>query len=350
MSIALDEKYLFEISSRLGQFKKVGERLWNFRCPICGDSRQSSTKARGYVYVAPDRRELLYKCHNCGISVTFSHFLEASFPELYNRYRFERIQELRELGLLEDRPKEKEIETDYSLFRTKRDFMFEDEVLKPLIRVDRLPDNHPCKEYVRSRLIPENRWKLLYYCKDFVQYVNSLLPEKFKTYFKEERLVIPYLNEHGKVVAFQGRALDPNIKVRYYTIKLDASSERIFGMERLDYSKPIYITEGPIDSLFLPNALAVSGSSFDTPFVEGLKANATIVFDNEPRSPQICKLVRRMLTRGFRVCLWDENISFKDVNEGILSGLTSEEIVDIIERSSVKGLVGLTRFAHWKKC
>lgn len=350
MSIILDQKYLLEVSSRLSQFKIVGDRLWNFRCPICGDSHVSSTKARGYVFVAPDQKGFLYKCHNCGVSTTFSRFLESTFPDAYARYKFERILELKEAGLLEERRVEREPTTDYSFFKTKRDFVFEDSVLAPLTRVDKLPDDHPCKVYVRGRLLPERTWRLLYYCDDFMGYVNSLKPGKFAKPMPEERLVIPYFDDHGRVFAFQGRALDPSAKVRYFTIKLDESAERIYGTERLNYAKPIYITEGPLDSLFLPNALAVSGSSFECSFVEGLKANATLVFDNEPRSPQICKLIQRMLTKGFRVCLWNANVTFKDINEGILSGLTAEEILDIIEASSVRGVAGLARFSLWKKC
>lgn len=350
MSLILDQKYLLEVSSRLEQFKVVGDHLWNFRCPICGDSHVSSTKARGYCFVAPDRQGLLYKCHNCGVSTTFSKFLEGTFPDAYSRYKFERILELKEAGILEDKPKAKLPQTDYSFFKTKHDFVFEDEILKSLTRVDKLPDGHPCKEYVRGRLLPESTWRLLYYTPDFMGYVNSFKPGKFTKPFKEERLIIPYFDEHGRVFAMQGRSLDPNAVVRYFTIKVDDSAERVFGIERVNYGKPIYITEGPIDSLFLPNALAVSGSSFESSYVEGLKATATLVFDNEPRSPQICKLIRRMLTKGFRVCLWNSNVSFKDINEGILSGFTTEEIVSIIEESSVKGVAGLAKFSLWKKC
>ena len=350
MSVILDQKYLLEVSARLLQFKSVGDHLWNFRCPICGDSHVSSTKARGYVFVAPDRKGLLYKCHNCGVSTTFGRFLESAFPDAYTRYKFERILELKEAGLLEEKPKTILPATDYSFFKTKADFLFEDETLAPLTRVDKLPDGHPCKEYVRGRLIPRDKWRLLYYCDDFMGYVNSLKPGKFSKPFKEERLVIPYFDDHGRVFAFQGRALDADSKVRYFTIKLDDTADRIYGTERVNYGKPIYITEGPLDSLFLPNALAVSGSTFESPFVEKLKTNATLVFDNEPRSPQICKLIHRMLTKGFRVCLWNATVTFKDINEGILAGFTPEEIVDIIERSSVKGVAGLARFSLWKKC
>ena len=235
-------------------------------------------------------------------------------------------------------------------FKAKSDFVLEDEILAPLTRIDKLPDGHPAKEYVRGRLIPRDKWRLLYYSDDFMGYVNSFKAGKFSNPFKEERLIIPYFDEHGRVFAMQGRALDPEASVRYFTVKVDDNAERVFGIERLDYSKPIYITEGPLDSLFLPNALAVSGSSFESPFVEGLKTNATLVFDNEPRSPQICKLIHRMLVKGFRVCLWNANITFKDINEGILAGFTTDEIVDIIERSSVKGVAGLARFSLWKKC
>ena len=101
--------------------------------------------------------------------------------------------------------------------------------------------------------------------------------------------------------------------------------------------------------MFLPNALAVSGSSFESPLIEQIKTNCTLVFDNERRSKEITALMKKMLLKGYRVCLWREGLNFKDINEGILSGLTSDQIRIIIDEDAVQGTAGLVKFALWKK-
>jgi len=50
----IEQKYLLIASSQLQQFKKKGDHLFNFRCPYCGDSQKSKTKARGFVF--PQRK------------------------------------------------------------------------------------------------------------------------------------------------------------------------------------------------------------------------------------------------------------------------------------------------------
>ena len=59
MSSYIDLKFINEISGRLGQFKKKGDYLFNFRCPHCGDSKKSKTKARAYLYQV--KNDLFYK-------------------------------------------------------------------------------------------------------------------------------------------------------------------------------------------------------------------------------------------------------------------------------------------------
>ena len=46
----VDSKYITLLSSRLPKFKRVKPNLFNFRCPICGDSQKHKNKARGYIY------------------------------------------------------------------------------------------------------------------------------------------------------------------------------------------------------------------------------------------------------------------------------------------------------------
>ena len=210
---------------------------------------------------------------------------------------------------------------------------------------------------VKPNLIPfevklyAKMFPFLYYAADFKKFVNSFEPGKFKSNpYPEQRLVIPYFNKHGKCFALQGRALDPNNAIRYFTIKVDKENgNRVYGQDRVDYTKDVLIVEGPIDSMFLPNCLAVSGSDYSDPIFELLKPISTIVPDNEPRNKQVCQNVERMIDRGFKVCLWPTNCNFKDINEAILNGYSVDDLTEIIKQNTVQGMVGKIKFKLWKK-
>ena len=87
----IDTKYVNILSSRLSLFKRKTNGLYNFRCPFCGDSQKSKTKARGYFYQR--RTDLFFRCHNCGQSSTFSNFLKQFDGETYKEYALERYKE-----------------------------------------------------------------------------------------------------------------------------------------------------------------------------------------------------------------------------------------------------------------
>ena len=87
----VDSKYIGLISSRLQKFKRVKADLYNFRCPLCGDSQKHKNKARGYVY--PLKADMNFKCHNCGASTTFSNFLKSVDVTLHKQYIFEKFKE-----------------------------------------------------------------------------------------------------------------------------------------------------------------------------------------------------------------------------------------------------------------
>ena len=86
----IEQKYLLLASSRLQQFKRKGDYLWNFRCPYCGDSKTNKTKARGYVF----RKEsnLIYKCHNCGHGTNMPNFIKDRDQKLYSEYCLEKFK------------------------------------------------------------------------------------------------------------------------------------------------------------------------------------------------------------------------------------------------------------------
>ena len=350
MSLFLEHQYLLRVSTQFEKFVKKSDGLYCFRCPLCGDGEHG--KARGYIYRNPKGQGYIYKCHNCGASMSFPKFLELVEPYTYREFQFELLREKRESSLkfIEEKKEAKK----FDFFKTSKPSILKDnpntKYLRGLIRLDTLPDNHPCKEYVKSRKIPESMFKELYFCKKFKEYINTLIPNKFTNVkYDEERLVIPFFDENGTMYALQGRALDPKNPIRYFTIKLDEDKTKLYGLNRVDPSKEILMVEGPIDSLFLPNCIAMSGASVKDDWLTKHKSRITVVFDNEPRNRELCKQMRHIIDDGFKICLWEDGLPFKDINEAILGGYSKEDLINIIHRNTYQGLKAKIKFGLWTK-
>lgn len=339
----IDVKFAGILGSRLRNFKQKKDYLWNYSCPVCGDSSKNKLKARGYIYRA--KSDLLVKCHNCGYSTNLGNLIKYVDSKLYDEYVLERYKS----GATRYND-HKDIADTNVILNTPQEELLEDDVLESLIRIDKLSEEHPVLQYIRNRQIPVNKWKLLYFAPKFKAYTNSITP-KFQEPIVDEhpRLIIPYFTTSGKCFAYQARAFG-NEEPKYYTIKIDETQEKIYGIDRLDYSKRIYVVEGPIDSLFLPNAIAVSGASFDTPSIRQLLANATIVMDNEPRNKEIVKQLDKYIDAGYNVCMLPETVMQKDINEMVSHGKMSvDEIIEMINTYTFSGMGAKLRFATWRK-
>ena len=341
----IDTKYASMLSTRLRNFAKKNDYLWNYSCPVCGDSKSNSRKARGYIYKF--KQDLLVKCHKCGYSTNIGNLIKFVDTNMYDQYVIERYKS--GATRYNDHKEVGEYIAEVSPVDITN-IQLEDSVLEDLSSIAELPDSHPAKQYVIKRKIPEDKWNLLYFAPRFKTYTNTITP-KFTEPVKDEhpRLIIPYFNSHGKVIAFQGRAFGKE-EPKYFTIKINDEEEKIYGLERIDFSKRIYVVEGPLDSLFLPNAIAVSGSSFDTPTIRQLLTNATIVMDNEPRSKEITNQLAKYIDKGYNVCMYPETVTEKDINEMILSGKTPDQILNLINTNTFNGIEAKLRFSTWKKC
>ena len=334
----IDTKYLNIIGPQLLQFKKKGDFLWNFRCPYCGDSQKSRTKARGFVY--RKKNDLFYKCHNCGIGTTLGKLIEYVDSKIYKDYIMERYRN----GVKTNNP-EPEFKFDVPIFRKKG-------VLKNLKSISDLSSDHLARKIVEERLIPSEFLSDLYLCESFYKFTNTLVPNKFPSLDGDHpRLLIPFRNEKGEVFAYQGRSFGKE-QPKYITIKLE-ERDKIFGLDRVTKDKPVLVVEGPLDSLFLDNCIAVAGASFRSPLsIEGrlmLNGELTIIFDNEPRNKEICKQIERSLNQGQRVVLWPDSMKHKDINDMIVAGYTKEQIQEIINDNTFSGASAKLRFSEWKK-
>ena len=329
MDSYIDIKYLNLISPQLQQFKKKGDFLWNFRCPYCGDSQKSRTKARGFVY--RKKNDLFYKCHNCGVGTTLGKLIQHIDSKSYDDYIMERYKK----GVKTNNP-EPEFKFDEPIFRKKG-------VLKNLKSISDLSTDHPARKIVEERFIPFESLSDLYLCESFYQFTNTLIPNKFPSLDGDHpRLLIPFRDEQGEVFAYQGRAFGKE-KPKYITIKLE-ERDKIFGLDRVDKSKHVYVVEGPLDSLFLDNCIAVAGAD-----VPSMDCDFTVIFDNEPRNKELLKQIEKVVNQGYRVALWPDQMERKDINDMIIHGYTKSQIQEIIEDNTFTGAAAQLRFIEWKK-
>jgi len=328
----IEQKYLLLASSQLSQFTKKGDYLWNFRCPYCGDSHKSKTKARGYVF--RKEQKLLYRCHNCSKGTTLQGLLKHIDVNIYKDYIFEQFKK--------DKTNK---ELDGKLTFTQPKFM-KGSPLKSLKKISQLKHDHPVKKFVDSRKIPSRTHFELFFAPKFYSWVNTIIPNKFPSVEGDHpRLVIPFFDENNNMFAFQGRAFGKE-EPKYITIVLDSLKEKVYGLNKVDWKKTVYVVEGPIDSLFLDNCVATAQSDLR---LKDRKNNIVLVPDNEPRNEQIVKQIGKFIDNNYSVVLWPESVSEKDINEMILSGRTKSEIHDIIKENTFSGISAKLKFTNWRK-
>ena len=318
----IDSKYIGLVSSRLQKFKKVKNNLYNLRCPICGDSQKNKNKARGYLYTV--KADVNYKCHNCGVSMTFSNFLKKVDPVLQKQYVFERFKEGHTgRGTVVEEPK----------------FHFEAPKFKKKLDLPKASDDPRPAGYLTARqLNPED----FYYAKNFKKFTNKLKPTFDSEDHDEERIIIP-LYYKKNLVGFQGRSLGFS-KVKYITVMLDDNAPKIYGLDNIRTDAPVFVTEGPFDSTFIRNSIAMCGADADVS-KWGI-SNPVWIYDNEPRNREITNRISKTIDSGQSVVIWPESIDDKDINDMVMSGL---DVQSVIELNTYSGLEAKLKFTTWKK-
>ena len=318
-----DTKYIGLVSSRLPKFKKVKPDLYNFRCPLCGDSQKQKNKARGYIYAK--KADANYKCHNCGASTTFSNFLKTLDPTLYKQYIFEKFQTRNTgKGSIFEEPK---LEFKKPVFRKKLDLPKASEV-------------KIAKQYLENRKLDSTKF---YYTDKFKEWTNTQ-KQTFDYIGKDEpRIIIPMYDTEQRMIGFQGRSLIPN-SVKYITIMIDEEAPKIYGLDKINKEKPIYIIEGPFDASLVENGVAMCGADVD--IGSFCWSDYIWVYDNEPRSREITDRIRKTIDGGDKVVIWPTSIEEKDVNDMILGG---HQVMDMLKSNTYSGLKAKIKFNNWKK-
>ena len=330
----IDSKYIGLVSSRLDRFKKVKANLYNFRCPICGDSQKHKNKARGYIYQVKTNTN--FKCHNCGASLSFNNFLKQIDSTLHKQYTMEKFKEGFAGG--------KNFVVDEPQFTFTSPKFRKKDICDDLVKISELNTTHRAKKYLINRGIKEDILSKLYYCPNFKEWTNRHKKTFDDTKHDDQRIIIPLRYPDGQLFGYQGRSLDPTSKMRYITVMLDEDAPKLYGLEKINTKKPIYILEGPFDSLFVENSVAMCGSDVDIrTFGWG---DYIWVFDNEPRNREIVTRIEKLINRGDKVVIWPSNIQEKDVNEMILA---KHNICTILESSTYSELTAKLKLNLWKK-
>ena len=320
----IDSKYIGLISSRLQKFKRVKADLYNFRCPICGDSQKHKNKARGYFYQVKTNTN--YKCHNCGASLSFNNFLKQIDTTLHKQYVMEKFKEGHAGGrnFVVDEPK----------------FEFKKPIFKKKLDLPKASDVPIAREYLERRRLNPSKF---YFAQKFQEWVNTQ-KQTFSNIVKDEcRIIIPMYDTNSELIGFQGRSLGPN-SVKYITVMLNEEAPKIYGLDQIETKKPIYIVEGPFDSTFVENSVAMCGSDIDIRTFGW--SNYIWVFDNEPRNREIVNRISKTIDRGDQVVIWPPNIEQKDVNDMILRG---HNVMNVLESNTYSGLKAKIKFNYWKK-
>ena len=325
MAEFVDAHYVTLLSGRLDKFTRKKSDLFNFRCPYCGDSQKHRNKARGYFFRV--KADMVFKCHNCGVGRTLPNFLKDQAPDLYDEYIMERYKSgTTGKGSYVPKPKFKK-----PVFKKKGE----------LEKVSSLNTEHPAYQYIVGRKLDPS---LFYFTDKFCTWVNTQKPMFTDIRRDHPRIIIPFIDSENKWFGFQGRSLNPKDKMRYITVMLDENKPKIYGLDRINTNKPIYVVEGPFDSTLLENSVAMAGSDVDSRTFGW--SNYIWVYDNEPRNREIVNRLSNTIDRGEKVVIWPNDIQEKDINDMVIAG---HNVQSLVELNTYQGLEAQVKLTEWKK-
>ena len=338
----LQKKYADLLSLRLDQhsLKSMSPYKSNFRCEICGDSSRNKHKKRGYLL--EKEGGIMYYCHNgCG-GRSIETFMKEYHPDLYQQFVFELFRS-KDIGKFREKV---EAPTTPVKIIPKGDY------LNGLIPLSRLPPKHPAREYALTRHFPYKMFSEIFYCEKFMSYVNAHIPGKFKEaavkYHDHDRIIFPLCKPNGDLFGVIGRAIGDQ-EVRYLTIKFDERAPKIYGLERWERKQHTYVLEGPIDSFYLPNAIALAGTDGDVNLLNLNSNNSTIVLDNQARNREVISKYAKYISQGHAICIWPDSVKYKDINAMICSGMTASDVKSIVDNNTFSGINAQIQFNKWKK-
>jgi len=318
----IDSKFIGLLSSRLSKFKRVKQGLYNFRCPICGDSKTSKNKARGYIYAVKSNTN--FKCHNCGASMSLNSLIKKLDVILHKQYTLEKF---------------KDGHTGRNFVTDEPEFIFEKPKFAQKIVLPLCSEVVVARTYLQNRKIDPTKF---YFAENFDEFVRTFEGVDYSYMGRESRIIIPLFRERN-LIGFQGRSLGPN-KIKYITVMLDDNAPKIYGLDTIRGDAPVFVTEGPFDSTFVRNSIAMCGADADVNRW-GI-SDPVYVYDNEPRNKEIVTRIDKTIQRGDKIVIWPNNIMEKDINDMVIAG---HNVQNLLESNTYSGLEAKLKFNLWKK-
>tara|TARA_Y100001951_G_scaffold104787_1_gene117878 strand:- start:62023 stop:63045 length:1023 start_codon:yes stop_codon:yes gene_type:complete len=310
----------------------------NFRCHVCGDSKEDPHKKRGW-FVELDG-EMFYKCFNCDYSNHISEYLKEHHPARYTDYLMDQRKERYAFDSFKKDKKEKP-----KAVMPKRKI----EKLEHCVNVKDLDDNHPIKKYIRdNRLIPKRFWKDIFFTSKWKSLANHIKPETYSYEYDENRIVVALRDSNGDIQSVQGRALSKDTNAKYITIKPHDKASKLYGCDRVDESKDVFCFEGAFDSMFVENGIAITGGTLDPDMIP--YENRVWVLDNEPRAIDTVKRIEKLIEMGERVVIFDSCLfTGKDINRMIQNGASIKDINEYLREHIYSGNMARLKFNSWRK-
>lgn len=341
----LDVKFINMISSRLTRFSwKKYNQLATCRCPICGDSKRNKSKTRFYFY--EKKGGFFVKCHNCDFGTTLSKFLEQFDRGIHEQYTLEKYRS-GTTGRNESEPEYKFAEPKFGKCRASTEDVEREPLCVGLSSLSELQEDHPAVVFLLDRQIPRDKHHLLYFAPNFGAWAKTIDPDM--QLGNEPRLIIPIIHE-GRLIGANCRSFDPKSTSRYITLRKEKNEDRMwFGLDRVDSTRPVVVVEGPLDSLFLPNAVAIIGLGKCATLPKELGSDPIFALDNEPRNKELVKTMQELVDNKRTLCIWPDTIKEKDINEMVLAGTQSCDILNTILQNSCSGSTATLRLSKWRR-
>lgn len=324
----IEIKYANIIGQKLKNFKikKNSPYVANYSCSFCGDSEKN--KSRGYLLEKKGR--IISYCHNCGPpGKSLGNLIKEIDQFIYDDYRIETLKEKWTAPKI----------TSDEVFP-----IFEKPVFKKKIELGKpLSDkiNNAAFDYAVKRKIPPKFYDSLFYFKNINELTGQIEKYKNEKFSNEPVLVIPFFTSDREFSFINCRSISDFPTFRYYVLEVNGIHPKIWGLEFIDWSKPVNVFEGPIDAMCVPNSLALAGVSSDRA-IDFLKTKNRInfVYDKDSiYNPQVTKQIKKRIDEGFNVVIFNKSFPGKDINEVICNeSMTPDEVSEYVQSRSFNGL------------
>jgi len=283
------------------------------KCNVDGCDDHNN-KRRGYLIWYHDKDMVYYKCFNYGDcsaagegnAIGGKRWLRTYHPAFYKQYITEILSSNNKSGVSADDLSKKKVILKKKISDEEKVLLAEEKSyvkhFKPLTNTTD-PLVIKAKEFITRRMIPEKYAKDFFVCTDGKYY---------------GRIIIPFYGRKNEILYYQARDLVGR-EPKYLNRKL-GKDKALFQGDLIDKKKPVVVLEGPIDAMFIENAVATMGVSIKKDVQKKLnKMNCHYLLDNDTAG---FLLSIKLLKQGKPIFLWKKFIKdyklpdkCKDIND-----------------------------------